>query len=1168
MTGVAPGSYAVQVTRSDGTTAVLPGAFTVTAAGQANLQTQLILPADVGRHISSTFYVEYSNTGTVAMQAPLLLLESSSPLDVPLFTLDPALQTSGFWTSAIPQGYSSTVEILASGKVPGMLEPGESVTVPVYYGGMEMPWSSHQTFSFDLRVFQTNDADDTIDWSSLQSSLQPPNLSATTWGAIYANLTSPSNIGTTVGQYARFLDAQAQSLGQLGEDVSNIGELWQFAILQADNALFPAPQSAAATDISLPSPGTLSLDFSRQSLVSISSRQTLGPLGYGWTDDWQYSLSIGSDGTATVTMPNGARRVFQPDSRGSDYFDQPGDFGVFTKSGSGYALDETNGQVEFFNADGTLGYVQDTNGNRITAGYASGQLSTLTASWGGSLTIAYNTAGLIQSVTSSDGRTVDYLYDTSRDQLTQVTGFDGQSTKYGYDLTGGTDLAVADALTSITNPDGTQQLFSYEGSGLLAFSWQTGNANELTYNYGLGAVFVTNTAGNISQFDYNEQGLLVKSIDPLGNVSFNTYNANFQLASTTAPTGLTQNFAYDGSGNLASTTDSLGGTDSFTYVGPDNLLASSTDAAGNTTTYHYDTSGNLTSTQNPDGTVSSATYDALGDPLTIVNANGQVTSNTYNAAGQIASETLADGTAYTFTYDAQGNLITATSAAGTITLSYDSGDRLTEVAYPNNQSLTYTYVAGRRTQMVDQNGNNIVSTVNYSYATTGQLAGLTDGNNVPIVTYTYNNLEQLTKSVDGNGGGPYTTYQYDADGNLLDMINYAGDGTINSRFDYTYNPLGQAATMATLDGTWTYSYDADGQLVHAEFVPVAGSTIPAQDLTYVYNAAGDRTQTVINGTTTNYTSNNVNETTSTSDGTTYTYDADGNLLSKTDASGTTTYTYDSLDRLTSVTSPTDSWIYQYDALGNLASTTHDGLVTQDLVDPTGLGSIVDQYDGSGKLIADYEYGQGLVSQSNPGGTNYYQFDAIGSTADLVNQTGAIQNSYSYLPFGSLLSSTGSAPNPFTFVGQLGVTSDGNGLFNMRAREYDPVIGQFTSNDPLGLAGGDLNLRRYVGNSPLDLIDQAGTNDDPAPAGVGISPFEGFAPSSDDDNNLSVANDVDTSKVQHFTAADAAGNRKASRLERVIELQRQDNEARLEDVPPLVDCRKRCGRLQRHWWPNR
>ena len=93
LAGVPQGTYSIQVTNGSGGTNTLPNAFTVTAAGQADLVTQLILPQAVGRHIASTFYVEYSNTGTVAMPAPVILLESSVADDLPLFTLNPALQS-------------------------------------------------------------------------------------------------------------------------------------------------------------------------------------------------------------------------------------------------------------------------------------------------------------------------------------------------------------------------------------------------------------------------------------------------------------------------------------------------------------------------------------------------------------------------------------------------------------------------------------------------------------------------------------------------------------------------------------------------------------------------------------------------------------------------------------------------------------------------------------------------------------------------------------------------------------------------------------------------------------------------------------------------------------------------------------------------------------------
>ena len=260
--------------------------------------------------------------------------------------------------------------------------------------------------------------------------------------------------------------------------------------------------------------------------------------------------------------------------------------------------------------------------------------------------------------------------------------------------------------------------------------------------------------------------------------------------------------------------------------------------------------------------------------------------------------------------------------------------------------------------------------------------------------------------------------------------------------------------MATVDGTWTYSYDSDGQLVHAAFAST-NSAIPSQDLTYVYNAAGDRTQTIVNGVTTHL---HEQQRQRIHDGhvadgtTTYTYNANGDLVSMTDSSGTTTYTYDSLNRLVSVTSPTDSWVYEYDALGNLVATIHNGQTTDNLVDPTGLGNVVGQYTSSGSLIAGYTYGLGLVSQVTPGGTNYYQFDALGSTVGLTN---AASGSGCQL---QLLAVRRSAREHGERRQSVHVRRPVRRLERReRARRhagpaYDPTTGQFVSNDPIGLRG--------------------------------------------------------------------------------------------------------------------
>src|SRR5262249_10007502 len=147
--------------------------------------------------------------------------------------------------------------------------------------------------------------------------------------------------------------------------------------------------------------------------------------------------------------------------------------------------------------------------------------------------------------------------------------------------------------------------------------------------------------------------------------------------------------------------------------------------------------------------------------------------------------------------------------------------------------LKFTYDAGgRRTQSIYQSG----FTVDYTYDADGRLSKLTDGSGALIVLYTYDAAGRLARKDMGNG--TYTTYTYDAAGNVLDLTNYPPDGAVNSRLDYTYDALGQAITETTLDGQWTYAYDAIGELTHADFAST-NPLVPSQDLSYTYDANGN-----------------------------------------------------------------------------------------------------------------------------------------------------------------------------------------------------------------------------------------------------------------------------------------------------------------------------------------
>src|SRR5262249_12898933 len=151
-----------------------------------------------------------------------------------------------------------------------------------------------------------------------------------------------------------------------------------------------------------------------------------------------------------------------------------------------------------------------------------------------------------------------------------------------------------------------------------------------------------------------------------------------------------------------------------------------------------------------------------------------------------------------------------------------------------------------------------------------------------IVLYTYDSASNLIQKDMGNG--TRTVYTYDGDTEVLTITNYrSAGGPVNSFDIYTDDSRGNVLTDTNQDGEWAYAYDADGQLIGAVFTPNATNPdgLSAQNIQYVYDAAGNRESETINGVTTTYVVNNVNEymssTTAGVGTTTYQYDADGNL---------------------------------------------------------------------------------------------------------------------------------------------------------------------------------------------------------------------------------------------------------------------------------------------------
>jgi len=929
------GAYDVVVS-DQGQTATLPGAFTaIRSSGSRadSVQVSLSGPSAIRAGRVGTIYVNYTNQTSSDAPAPLVFLSGPNSSF--------ALQGETTFTP-------SSISLLAiSQKGPaGIIPAGESETIAVDING---------TLDDTIQV-GVADPSVPIDWSSLQSELQPPGMSQRAWSEVYANFTAI--VGNTVGQLQTVLDNAATYLSGLGSYTPDYSQLLGFVLQQAG-------------------------DFGL-----IDQRDTLGPLGMGMPDPNIVAVTD-SSGNVSITQAGLAEPfTILPDGT---YEAAPGDHSTLTRTGNTYQLRNADGTIYDFNPDGSLNRIQGLTGDQTLFAYSNQRLVSMTDSATGEATnYAYDADGRITQITDPEGRITTLTYDPTDTLLEQIQAPIGTTT---FTYVSDPGSPSNNALGSITYPDGSELNFSYDNQGRPIMVSENGGDDPLTFAYDEGKVTETDAVGDTSSFFQNQDGYVVKAVDPSGNVTTSDLNGEDEASSHVTPGQFAYTAVYDALGNITSETNPLGGTVSAKYNANSELLAL-TDPRGNTLNYTYNSNGELTSIAYPAGTTQQFTYDPVGNVTHFVNRDGQAIDFTYNQERLLTSETFADGSQYAFTYDNHQNIVAATDPTGTTTFGYDAADRLIKVTYPGGSFLEYTYNSlGQQVQMTDQTG----FTTGYSYDALGRLSKVTDGSGGLIAQYSYDAAGRLSGGQFGNG--TMTDYTYIADDLVKSITKLAPDGSVQSSYSYTYDSRDLPISMTTLAGTFTYGYDADEQLISVR-------TPDGQDIAYQYDAAGNRVAEVLNGSATAYSTNDLDQYTGVG-AATYTYNADGDLASVEENTGTTTYTYNALDQLVSVASPTAGTTnYQYDALGYLVSQTVNGQVTENLIDPTGVGRIAAQFSGSGALIAHYSYGLGLSSQTDgAGNTAYYSFDLTGNTTQLTGTSGAVLNSYSYLPFGEQLQAT-------------------------------------------------------------------------------------------------------------------------------------------------------------------
>lgn len=634
--------------------------------------------------------------------------------------------------------------------------------------------------------------------------------------------------------------------------------------------------------------------------------------------------------------------------------------------------------------------------------------------------------------------------------------------------------------------------YTYDNCGnktseLSALDAQNGYAftNQYVYDFNNRVVRQINALGESAYTEYDWLGNALRKIDNNNNVTTLTYDAFGRVLTQITPFDTTTStkivYTYDNLGNVteektlsvsSDNTETLLRKTGYEYDLRGNLLKVKSYTSANdhlvTAVYTYDKKGQMLTSTAGDY-VTQYAYDAYGNVSRITYPGGGYETFTYLPNGNLLSSTDRSGVTTTYTYNALGNPITVTAGTGTNakTISYTYAKTGAVLSESNSTATTsYTYDAmgrvvteGAASYTYDLNGNiTSVTTggrvVSYTYDRLNRMTSAVEGN--ITAAYNYNNLGHRTSTVISVGGttAAQTTYTYNLAGLATTLVNKNGADETLSSFTYTYaadgNILTEVANTGTTETT-TYTYDLLGRLI-AE-VGNAGTRF------YTYDTAGNRTQAIVDtDTTVCYTYNSDGELTSetsnngaTSETTLYEYDANGNLTKKTKGISVTNYAYDIWNRMTSA----DNASYAYNAQGLRVSKSVGNATTNFLLVGGNVWS-----DGT----TNYTRGIELISN----GTQLYLYNVRGDVIQLLGFDGDVDKTYDYDAYGNEYARDLGDSNPFRYCGEYYDTE--TGFIYLRARYYDPMVGRFTSVDPIK---SGLNWYSYCDNNPVTRIDPTG-----------------------------------------------------------------------------------------------
>ena len=448
-------------------------------------------------------------------------------------------------------------------------------------------------------------------------------------------------------------------------------------------------------------------------------------------------------------------------------------------------------------------------------------------------------------------------------------------------------------------------------------------------------------------------------------------------------------------------------------------------------------------------------YDRRSRPVQRQSSNslgGKETEYTaYNFTGQptrLRHVHTAQGKAVrtevrTYSYDHAGRLLTVKhklDALGEVTLVnnvYDDLGRLQSKSLHGSAVNKQTYAYNIRNWLTGVSGSKFTQNLYYNTGNgvvkyNGSISSMTwkSGNESTVRGYkfTYDGLDRVLNATYGETASISTNANrfsenvtgYDKNGNIKSLQRYGqtGASAYGLLDNLTYTLTGNQLSCVE-DAVSTAAYGTNTAFVNG--ASAAGE--------YAYDVNGNLTKDLNKGIADiQYNVLNLPSTVSFSDGSTitYTYGADGTKLRTVHKIGSTTTTTDYCGNV----------IYE---------------------------------NGTQKLLLTEE---GYINLTGTQQYHYYLKDHQGNNRVVINQSGTVEETNHYYPFGGVFGTAGNT-QPYKYNGKELDTKKGLNWYDYGARHYDAALGRFTTNDPLAEKYYSMSPYTYCADNPVKFIDPNG-----------------------------------------------------------------------------------------------